>query len=90
MFCTAAVPPRDYEYANGPFLLYARQTDRNGSMAPGAPSSGPERPRVAVFRCFAPQYLPQSIRLFFACHSSATLVVLRDAFVGAGTAGSTG
>ena len=69
MFCTAAVPPRDYEYANGPFLLYARQTNRNGSMAPGAPSSGPEHPRVAVFRCFAPQYYPsQSVSSLLATH----------------------
>ena len=71
MFCTAAVPPRDYEYANRPFLLYASQTNQNSTVG-AHPSSGAERPRVAVFRCFA----PQSIRLF-ACHSSHTHDVKR-------------
>lgn len=68
MFCTAAVPPRDYEYANGPFLLYARQTNQNSTVG-AHPSSGPERPRVAVFRCFAPQYYPsQSVSSLLATH----------------------
>ena len=53
MFCTAPVPPRDYEYSNGPFLLYANQTNKNATLAP---SSEPEPLRAAIFRCFAPQF----------------------------------
>lgn len=53
MFCTATVPPRDYEYSNGPFLLYANQTDKSMILTP---SLDPELPRAAIFRCFAAQY----------------------------------
>ncbi len=53
VFCTASVPPRDYEYSNGPFLLYASQTNKNMILAP---SSEPQSLRAAIFRCFAPQY----------------------------------